>query len=174
MKSRLCELLQSQATYSAFVSGSKISLNHVKTICDISDSLSAIEDTIWDCFIPAITGGRIYKKEERKLFTLPSRYGGLAIPIFHKETKAEYNNSRRNTTELTRLIWRKHMKQTVELTTKNINKKSKKKLGQRTYLRGSRLSDLISEKRNLPKSVITHWIRLSLFCLIKMKLSLFT
>ena len=66
------------------------------------------------------------------------------------------------------------MKQTVELTTKNINKKSKKKLGQRTYLRGSRLSDLISEKRNLPKSVITHWIRLSLFCLIKIKLSLFT
>ena len=99
-----CELLQSQATYSAFVSGFKISLNHVKTICDISDSLSAIEDTIRDCFIPAITGGRIYKQEERKLFTLPSRYGGLAIPIFHKETKAEYNNSWRNTTELTRLI----------------------------------------------------------------------
>ena len=47
---------------------------------------------------------RVVVKEERKLFTLPSRYGGLAIPIFHKETKAEYNNSRRNTTELTRLI----------------------------------------------------------------------
>ena len=42
---------------------------------------------------------RIYNEEERKLLSLPIKYGGLAIPIFHEQAEVEYNNSRIITTE---------------------------------------------------------------------------
>ena len=76
---------QPQAACSAFVSGLKNKLSYfMRTIPDISNLLIPIEDTIRNRFIPAITGGRICNKEERGLLSLPTRYGGLAIPIFHE------------------------------------------------------------------------------------------
>ena len=52
--------------------------------------LLPIEDTIRNRFIPATTDGRIYNEEELKLPSyLPSRYGGLAIPIFHEQAEFE-------------------------------------------------------------------------------------
>ena len=71
---------QPQAAYSAFVSGFKNKLSYfMRTIPDISNLLTPIEDTIRNRFIPAITGGRICNAEERRLLTLPTRYGELAI-----------------------------------------------------------------------------------------------
>ena len=93
---------QPQAVYSAFVSGFKNKLSYfMRTIPDISNLLIPIEDTIRNRFIPAITGGRICNEEERRLLPLPTRYGGLAIAIFHEQADVEYNNSRRITAELT-------------------------------------------------------------------------
>ena len=76
--------------------------------------LIPIEDTIRDRFIPAITGDRICSEEERKLLSLPSRYGGLTIPIFQEPTEVKYNNSRRMTTELASLITAQEMEYTVD------------------------------------------------------------
>ena len=85
---------QPQAVYSAFVSGFKNKLSYfMRTIPDISNLLIPIEDTIRNRFIPAITGGRICNEEERRLLPLPTRYGGLAIAIFHEQADVEYNNS---------------------------------------------------------------------------------
>ena len=53
-------------------------------------------------------------KEERKLLSLPARYGGLAIPVFHEQAEVEYINSRRITTELTSLITDQQMEYTVD------------------------------------------------------------
>ena len=53
-------------------------------------------------------------KEERKLLSLPARYGGLAIPVFHEQAEVEYINSRRITTELTSLITDQQMECTVD------------------------------------------------------------
>ena len=76
---------QPQAAYSAFVSGFRNKLSYfMRTIPDISNLLIPIEDTIRNRFIPGITGGPICNKEERGLLSLPTRYGGLAIPIFHE------------------------------------------------------------------------------------------
>ena len=99
--SQLCMLStvaesQPQAAYSAFASGFKNKLSYFMrtipdipiTIPDISNLLIPIEDTIRNRFIPAITGGRICNEEERKLLSLPTRYGGLAIPIFHDKLKS--------------------------------------------------------------------------------------
>ena len=78
-----CSRSQPQAAYLAFVSGFKNKLSYfMRTIPDISNMLIPIEDTIRNRFIPAIIGGRICNVEERKLLSLPTRYGGLAIPIF--------------------------------------------------------------------------------------------
>ena len=108
--SQLCMLStiaesQPQAAYSAFVSGFKNKLSYfMRTILDISNLLIPIEDTIQNQFIPAITGGRICNEEERKLLSLPTRYGRLAVPIFHEQAEAKYNRSQIITTELTSLI----------------------------------------------------------------------
>ena len=94
-----------QAAYSAFVSGFKNKLSYfMRTIPDISNLLIPIEDTIRNRFIPAITGGRIFNKEERKLLSLPTRYGGLAISIFHEQAEVKHKNSRTITAELTSLV----------------------------------------------------------------------
>ena len=76
---------QPQAACSAFVSGLKNKLSYfMRTIPDISNLLIAIEDTIQNRFKPAMTGGRICIEEEQRLVSLPTRYGGLSIPIFHE------------------------------------------------------------------------------------------
>ena len=119
---------QPQAAYSPFVSGFKNKLScFMRTIPDISNLLIPIEDTIRNWFITAITGGRICNEEERRLLSLPTRYEGLTIPIFHEQAEVEHNNSRRITAELTSLITVQQMEHTVdELAIKKIKSVIKK------------------------------------------------
>ena len=106
---------QPQATYSAFVSGFKNKSSFfMRTIPNISNLLIPIEDTIRNQFIPAITGGFICNEEDQRLLSLPTRYRGLAIPIFHEQADVEYNNLRRITVELTSPITVQQMKYTVD------------------------------------------------------------
>ena len=132
--SQLCILptvaeIQSQAVYSAFVSGFKNQLSYfMRTIPNISNLLIPVENTTRNRFIPAITGERISNEEERRLLFLPTRYGGLTVSIFLEQADVEYSNSRRITAELTSLITVQQMEYTVdELAIKKLNYKSKKK-----------------------------------------------
>ena len=86
----------------------------MRTIIDIDDLLIPIEDTIGCCFKSVITGDRICSEKERNLLSLRTRYGELAIPIFHEQADVKYNNSRRIIAELTRLIKRQHTGSNVE------------------------------------------------------------
>ena len=45
-----------------------------------------------------------YSVKERELISLPTRYGGLAIPIFYEIAEIEFINSSKITSELTTLI----------------------------------------------------------------------
>ena len=151
--SQLCMLStvaesQPQAAYSAFVNGFKNKLCYfIRTIPDISNLLLPIEDIIQNRFIPAITGGRICSEEERKILSLPTRYGGLVIPIFHEQAEVEYNNSRRITTELTSLIIAQQMEYMVdELTIKKIKLKIKNEKENRHKNVMEHLKDNMSEK----------------------------
>ena len=75
---------QPQAAYSAFANGFKSKLNYfMRTILAISQFLCPLEETVRNIFIPAITGGHICRDNERRLLSLPTRYGGLAIPILN-------------------------------------------------------------------------------------------
>ena len=95
---------QPQAACSAFVSGFKSKLNYfMSTISGISEFLYPLEETVRNKFIPAITGGHICSNNEQKLLSLPTRYGGLAIP-FYELAETEFENSRKIMSELTPLI----------------------------------------------------------------------
>ena len=96
---------QRQTTYSALVSGFKNKLNYLlRTILNVRHLLLPLEKTIRNKFIPAVTGGHIYNDKEKVLISLPSRYGGLAIPIFHETVVIEFINSSNITSKLTALI----------------------------------------------------------------------
>ena len=95
LRSSLAES-QPQAAYSTFVSGFKSKLNYfMRTIPGISQFLYPLEETVRNKFIPAITGGHICCNNEQRLLSLPTRYGGLAIPIFYELAETEFENSRK-------------------------------------------------------------------------------
>ena len=48
------------------------------------------------------------------MLSLPTRYGGLAIPFFYEQAEVEYNNSRRITAELTSVITVQQMEYTSD------------------------------------------------------------
>ena len=77
---------QKQAAHTAFASRFKSKLNYsLRTIPNIRQLLLATSrKTIRNKFIPAVTGRQICNDKERLLISLPTRYGGLAIPIFHE------------------------------------------------------------------------------------------
>ena len=90
---------QPQAAYSAFASGFKSKLNYFMwTIPGISQFLYPLEEPVRNKFIPAITVGHTCSNNERQLLSLPTRYGGLAIAIFHEPAETKI------TSELTPLI----------------------------------------------------------------------
>ena len=76
----------------------------VRKIPSLGESLKPLEDVIRFHFIPAITGGHLCSDNERLLLSLPLRFGGLAIPLFHKDAQYEYENSRKLTSSLAKLI----------------------------------------------------------------------
>ena len=76
----------------------------MRTIPEISHHLVSLEETLRSRFIPLITGGHICNDTERKLLSLPTRFGGLAIPIFYEQAAVEYGNSRKLTAQMVPLI----------------------------------------------------------------------
>ena len=64
----------------------------MRIISEISHHLVSLEETLRNRFIPAITSGHICNDTERKLLFLPTRFGGLANPIFYEQAAAEYSN----------------------------------------------------------------------------------
>ena len=96
---------QPQAAYSTFVSGFKSMLNYfIRTIPGISQFLYPLEETVRNKFVSTITRGHICSNNKRSLLSLPTRYSGLAIPIFYELAETEFKNFRKIMSELTPLI----------------------------------------------------------------------
>ena len=64
----------------------------MRTIPGISQFLYPLEETVRSKFIPAISGGHLCSNNERQLLSLPTRYGGLAIPLFYELAETEFEN----------------------------------------------------------------------------------
>ena len=100
---------QQQAAYLAFGSGFKSKLNNfLKTVLNIHHLLLPLEKTIRNKFIPAVTGCHIWSDKERVLISLPTRYGGLAIPIFSETAEIKFMNSSKITSGFE--IWNSRVK----------------------------------------------------------------
>ena len=95
--------IQPQAAYLAFASGFKSKLNNfLGTTPNIRHLLLTLERTIRNKFIPTLTWWHICSDKERVLISLPSRYGGFAIPIFRETAEIAFMNSSKITSELQR------------------------------------------------------------------------
>ena len=51
-----------------------------------------------------LPGGHIYSNNEQVLLSLPTKFGRLGIPVFHKKAGIEFDKSRKLTSSLTNLI----------------------------------------------------------------------
>ena len=84
------------AAYAGFVTGFQHKLNYfMRVIPNLCNLLTLLDEVLDTEFIPALTDGHICSKEERLLLSLPSKQGGLALPIFSVRAKSEYENSRK-------------------------------------------------------------------------------
>ncbi len=77
---------------------------HIKTIPDIKHELQEIDNIINTEFLPAITDGRQFSPDDRKLLALPARLGGLGIPILVDLWSIAYENSEHVCQDLTQRI----------------------------------------------------------------------
>ena len=92
----LCEIAktQPQAAYAAYVHGFKHKFTYfLRTIQDISVLLQPIEDIITNQLLPVLLGSDI-SADERKLFSLPTRLGGLGINNLVKDADSQYATSK--------------------------------------------------------------------------------
>ena len=97
--------VEPQAAYACFISGFRHKLTFImRTIPDISTHLRKIDQIITHDFIPSITGGVHVNEVERKLLSLPTKFGGLGIPIFEEQCAIEHSNSRSITSHLCKAI----------------------------------------------------------------------
>ena len=77
---------------------------YIRTIPNLSNLLKPLDDVLTQFFIPAITEGHILSELDRKLISLPVRYGGLNIPIYQDLCVKEYEKSRKTSQILTNNI----------------------------------------------------------------------
>ena len=74
-----------------------------RTIPDIGSLFSPLEECIRETFIPAVIGRKV-SDLERRILSLPVRYGGLGIPNPIATSESEYKSSKIVTEDLTELI----------------------------------------------------------------------
>ena len=84
--------------YTAYVFGFQHKYTYtMRTISNIENEFVPLEDTIRNTFLPALLNGHICNDEERRLFSLPVKQGGLAIQNPIGRSPIEYYNSREAT-----------------------------------------------------------------------------
>ena len=81
-----------------FVDGFKHKV--VYTIRAIHKHLEKLDQAVDTKFIPTLADGHFCNEMERKLLSLPVKYGGIGIVMFCDIAENEYNNSRTVTASL--------------------------------------------------------------------------
>ena len=115
--SKLCEFATSQphTAFSALTHGRWIYLS--RTLPNISESLSPLEQNIRLHFLPTLTGKCVFGDLERQLLSLPSRLGGLGIINPCVSSVAQFDSSQKVTGPLVSLL----IEQITEFTVTELN-----------------------------------------------------
>ena len=99
---KLTEIAKSQphAAYAAYIHGEQHRYTYfMRTIQGISDNLKPLDEIIDQHFIPALFGREI-TEEERELFAIQVKEGGLGIRQLHRNSAANYHSSKTITAPL--------------------------------------------------------------------------
>ena len=76
----------------------------MRKIPDIKHHLKEIDTIILTEFLPSLFGGRNISEFDRKIISLPVKFGGLGIPILADICEQEYENSKFATENLVSFI----------------------------------------------------------------------
>ena len=102
----LAEIAKTQphVAYAAFIHGEQHKYTYfLRTIANISENLRPLDEAIDDILIPALFGCNV-SQEERRVFSLPVREGGLGIRKVAPAADDSYNVSEKVTKPLTKQI----------------------------------------------------------------------
>ena len=73
---------QPQAAYAAFCFGEQNKFSYfLRTIPEMNELMKPVDKVLMNKFLPAVIGESI-TENERNLYSLPTRLGGLGIPIY--------------------------------------------------------------------------------------------
>ena len=92
------------AGYCAFVGGFKHKdACTIRIVPNIRKHLEKLDQAVNQKFISTLTDGHFWNEMERKLLSLPAKYGGMGIIIFCDIAENEHSNSRAATESLIKL-----------------------------------------------------------------------
>ena len=90
-----------QSAYCAYTAGFRHKFNYfLRTIADIASLLQPLENIIRNRLIPSLLENRAVSDEEHDLISLPTKLGGLGIPVVTKIANIAYKTSRDLTSSL--------------------------------------------------------------------------
>ena len=96
--------LQPQAAYATFCFGEQNEYSSfLRTIPNMSELMKPVDEIIQIDLLPLIIGKSI-TENERQLYSLPARSGGLGISVFSEKVKNDFGNSVYITAPLVALI----------------------------------------------------------------------
>ena len=96
--------VEQQAAYCAFVGDFKNKVTFtIRTVPNIRRHLEKLDQAVDTKFILTLTDGHFCEEMERKLLSLPVKYGGMGIVIFCDIAENEYDNSIALTASLIKL-----------------------------------------------------------------------
>ena len=75
-------MVELQAAYCAFVGGfGRTVRDTIRTVPNVREHLEKLDQVVYIKFIPTLTDGHFCNEMERKLLSLPAKYGGMVIVL---------------------------------------------------------------------------------------------
>ena len=120
--------VEHQAAYCCFTTGFKHKVTYLmRTTPNINEELRGLDDAINNKLISFFTENKLCGNDERLLLSLPTKLGGMGIPVFFEIANIEFQNSSLLTKEHVSLIARQETLYGIQKETiNNIKKKIKR------------------------------------------------
>ena len=94
-----------QAAYAAYVHGEQHRFSYfMRTIPGMTDLLAPLDCAITEKFLPALLGSTAISATERNMYALPTRNGGLGIPVLREIAENEFQTSLQMTAPLATIM----------------------------------------------------------------------
>ena len=139
---------ETRAAYSWFITACKHKPSYTTgTILDISDQLNQLDQVITSESVTTIIGGMHCSNIERKLLSLPSKLGGLGIPIFAEVSNQKYESSLILSKDLSTRIMKPDIRLSSETDVQNIKQKIKSQNKQKHQAKLENIRSYLTEEQ---------------------------